>query len=89
MGHLNMGHHDGQMVNLMMAPEYPVALLFQEALGFHFATVYAYLRKTRSAATPPDEREVQKKLLEIVGNRKDLMPGCFMVDQLVFTESMH
>ena len=30
----------------------------------------------------------QKKLLKLVGENTELMQGCFMVDQLVFQESM-
>jgi len=60
----------------------------QAALGYHFGEVYTYLRRARGAAQPPDEREVQKHLLGLVGGSRELMPGCFMVDQLVFTESM-
>ena len=60
----------------------------QTALGYHFGEVYTFLRRARGAAQPPDEREVQKRLLDLVGGNKGLLPGCFMVDQLVFTESM-
>ncbi|EFJ46297.1 NimA-related protein kinase 5 [Volvox carteri f. nagariensis] len=57
-------------------------------LGNKFAPVYEYLSRARRQEPPPDEKEVQRRLLEIVGD-KARMPGCFMVDQLVFTESMY
>ncbi|GAX79840.1 hypothetical protein CEUSTIGMA_g7280.t1 [Chlamydomonas eustigma] len=60
----------------------------QNALGYHFGEVYTYLRRARTSQSPPDEREVQRHLLELVGSKKELMPGCFLVDQLVFQESM-
>ena len=46
------------------------------------------MRRARIAAMPPDEREVQRHLLALVWNKRKLLPGCFMVDQLVFQESM-
>mmetsp|Transcript_23560 Transcript_23560/g.51706 ORF Transcript_23560/g.51706 Transcript_23560/m.51706 type:complete len:731 (-) Transcript_23560:30-2222(-) len=60
----------------------------QGMLGYHFGDVYTYLRRVRSSSEPVDEREVQKKLLELVGGNRDLLQGCFMTDQLVFQESM-
>ncbi len=36
-----------------------------------------------------DEASVQKSLSELVGGDKTLMQGCFLVDQLVFTEMMY
>lgn len=56
-----------------------------KALGPKFNNVYDYLKRARAAST--DEKEVQRQLLAIVGD-KALMPGCFCVDQLVFTETM-
>ncbi|GLC74270.1 hypothetical protein PLESTF_001483200 [Pleodorina starrii] len=57
-------------------------------LGPKFAPVYDYLSRVRRQEPPPEEKEVQRRLLEIVGDRTR-MPGCFMVDQLVFTEAMY
>ncbi len=56
-------------------------------LGYHFGDVYAFLRKVR-AGPGADEAEVQKRLLQLVGNNTELMHGCYMVDNLVFQESM-
>ncbi len=110
----------------------------QAALGFHFAEVYAYLRRARTQDTPPgeyytvcvcvrvcvsvryslapflfgiakglencwvcalcgsvyvcvsaEEAVVQKTLSDLVGGDRTLLQGCFMVDQLVFTEMMY
>ncbi len=36
-----------------------------------------------------DEAAVQKTLSDLVGGDKTLLQGCFMVDQLVFTEMMY
>ncbi|KXZ47617.1 hypothetical protein GPECTOR_34g776 [Gonium pectorale] len=57
-------------------------------LGTKFDAVYDYLSRVRRQEPPPEEREVQRRLLEIVGD-KTRMPGCFTVDQLVFTEQMY
>jgi hypothetical protein len=59
----------------------------QAQLGSYFPNVYSYLRKVRAQAVAPPEREVQERLLELVGKKKDLMQGCFTVDQLVFHET--
>lgn len=56
------------------------------SLGRHFDDVYAYLKRVRNSPQPTAETEVQRKLMELVSNKKDLMQGCFMVDQLVFQE---
>eukprot|EP00798_Chlamydomonas_sp_ICE-L_P014519 gene14519-20549_t len=61
----------------------------QSALGPKFTIVYNYLKDARSAAKAPDEKEVQRKLRDIVGNDKTLVQGCFLADQLVFQEEMH
>ncbi len=60
----------------------------QSALGHHFGEVYTYLRRVRTSDKPPSEREVRDHLLELVDNDKGMLPGCFLVDQLVFQESM-
>ncbi|KAG1656955.1 hypothetical protein FOA52_004341 [Chlamydomonas sp. UWO 241] len=57
-------------------------------LGPKFDAVYAYLTKVRAAAKPPAEADVNKELLKLVGGDKGHMQGCFLVDQLVFHESM-
>ncbi|GIL79309.1 hypothetical protein Vretimale_16509 [Volvox reticuliferus] len=57
-------------------------------LGSMFASVYEYISRVRRQDPAPDEKEVQRRLLEIVGDKARL-PGCFMVDQLVFTEAMY
>ena len=36
-----------------------------------------------------EEREVQRKLRDLVGNDSVMLQGCFLVDQLVFQETMH
>ena len=59
----------------------------QGQLGSYFANVYSYLRRVRAQSVAPPEREVQDKLLELVGKKKELMQGCFLVDQLVFQET--
>ncbi|GFR44592.1 hypothetical protein Agub_g5870 [Astrephomene gubernaculifera] len=60
----------------------------QAQLGPKFGPVYDYLSRVRRLEPPPEEKEVQRRLLEIVGD-KGLMQGCFTVDQLVFTEQMY
>lgn len=61
----------------------------QAALGPIFPAVYDYLRRVRGApAASVDEKDVQRRLLELVGNDKARLPGCFVVDQLVFQELM-
>ncbi|GIL57802.1 hypothetical protein Vafri_13045 [Volvox africanus] len=57
-------------------------------LGSKFVPVYEYISRVRHQDPAPDEKEVQRRLLEIVGDKARL-PGCFMVDQLVFTEAMY
>ncbi len=57
-------------------------------LGGKFGAVYDYLSRVRRQDPAPEEKEVQRRLLEIVVD-KSRMPGCFMVDQLVFTEAMY
>ncbi|KAG1655857.1 hypothetical protein FOA52_012507, partial [Chlamydomonas sp. UWO 241] len=57
-------------------------------LGYHFGDVYAFLRRARARSPPTPEAEVQRRLLQLVGNNEELMHGCFLVDQLVFQESM-
>jgi hypothetical protein len=42
----------------------------------------------RGAAKPPSESDVNQELLKLVGSDKGRMQGCFLVDQLVFHESM-
>eukprot|EP00955_Chlamydomonas_euryale_P074669 362100-Chlamydomonas_euryale.AAC.1 len=59
-----------------------------QQLGYHFGDVYAYLRRARGSNPPVPEPEVQKRLLALVGNNDGLMHGCYLVDQLVFQESM-
>lgn len=64
------------------------------ALGPHFDTVYRYLRAVRTrggggGGGVPDEREVQRRLLELLGGDRSRMQGCFVCDQLVFQEMMH
>ncbi|GFH20568.1 protein kinase domain-containing protein, partial [Haematococcus lacustris] len=61
----------------------------KQALGHHFASVYAYLRRVRSQeAASIDEAGVQRALHELVGQDKALLQGCFLTDQLVFQEMM-
>ncbi|KAG2432825.1 hypothetical protein HXX76_008559 [Chlamydomonas incerta] len=60
----------------------------ERELGPKFAAVYDYLSRVRSQNPAPEEREVQRRLLEIVGD-KSRMNGTFQVDQLVFTEQMY
>ncbi|KAG2485570.1 hypothetical protein HYH03_015734 [Edaphochlamys debaryana] len=60
----------------------------ESQLGAKYGLVYDYLSRVRRQEPPPEEKEVQRRLLEIVGD-KARMPGCFMVDQLVFTEQMY
>ena len=36
-----------------------------------------------------DEREVQRRLRDMVGNDATMLQGCFLVDQLVFQETMY
>jgi hypothetical protein len=59
------------------------------ALGGYFGGVYEYLRRIRGATCGSyDEREVQRRLLELVGGERGCVQGCFLVDQLVFQEMM-
>ncbi|KAG2448901.1 hypothetical protein HYH02_006249 [Chlamydomonas schloesseri] len=60
----------------------------ERELGPKFGAVYDYLSRVRSQNPAPEEREVQRRLLEIVGD-KSKMNGTFQVDQLVFTEQMY
>lgn len=65
----------------------------EAALGPKFTPVYDFLRKVRLAqagmnVNEKNEKEIQKRLLDIVVD-KAKMPGCFLVDQLVFSESMY
>ncbi len=62
----------------------------RQALGPAFDKVYGYLSRVRGAAgAQPDERDVQRALLELVGGNRALLPGCFMCDQLVFQECLY
>ena len=63
------------------------ALLGRAQGQLHACTlqVYQLLRRVRASSVQPDERDVQKALLECVGDRS-LLPACFMTDQLVFQE---
>lgn len=61
----------------------------ESGLGSSFPQIYAYLKKVRTAPTPTDEKEVQKRLLDMVGGNRERLQGCFMVDQLVFQEMMY
>lgn len=58
-------------------------------LGSVLPQVYAYLKKVRTSNVSTDEKEVQKKLLELVSGDRTRLQGCFMVDQLVFQEMMY
>lgn len=40
-------------------------------------------------ATAADERDVQRKLLDLVRGDRTKLPGCFQVDQLIFQEMMY
>lgn len=54
-----------------------------------FPVVYDYLRRVRGApAASVDEKDVQRRLLDLVGGDKSALQGCFVVDQLVFQELM-
>uniref|UniRef100_A0A7R9VF18 Uncharacterized protein n=1 Tax=Chlamydomonas euryale TaxID=1486919 RepID=A0A7R9VF18_9CHLO len=58
------------------------------ALGNKFDDVYSFLSQVRGASTPTNEAVVNRQLMELVGQDKQLMQGCFLVDQLVFQEKM-
>jgi len=61
----------------------------QAELGFHFPDVYTYLRRVRTQETSTDELTVQRQLQELVGRDRALLQGCFLVDQLVFQETLY
>ena len=66
----------------------------EQVLGYHFGDVYFYLREARSSGKVQDEEQVHRQLMDMLGKPSDpevrarLMQGCFLVDQLVFQESM-
>ncbi len=52
--------------------------------------VYSYLKSVRGApGAAADERDVQRRLLELVGGDRQRLQGAFIVDQLVFQEMMY